>query len=110
MRTLNEIMEFDHVVEVRENGTVSDGPPGVYAPDLWDGELQGDGWTLMSGYTGQQDGGDIMHESEFIGGGLERDILTNPGLYVALVAYYTPEDEDNENNVGGWAVAWRAMA
>ena len=35
-RPLNEIMEFDHVVRVRDDGTVTDqGTVGVYAPEVY---------------------------------------------------------------------------
>jgi hypothetical protein len=32
-----------------------------------------------------------MHPSEFIGGGMARDILAEPGTYVAVAAYYSAE-------------------
>lgn len=41
-----------------------------------------------------------MHTSEYIGGGLARDILAQPGYYVALVEY--PSDGGEPD---GWAVA-----
>lgn len=105
-RPLNDIMEFDHVIEVHADGSVTDGPPGVYAPDLYESELScgpDDGWSLMDGYSGQQGySGPCMHQSEFIGGGMERDILAKPGLYVALVGYPDDDSEPTE-----WAVAYR---
>ena len=105
-RELNDIMEFDHVVEVRADGTVVDGPDGVYAPGLHDGELDGPGWVLLNGYSGQDRySGPIMHSSEFIGGGMARDILSEPGLYVALVDY--PSDGSEPE---GWAVAMKVSA
>jgi hypothetical protein len=110
-RPLNQIMEFDHVIEVKANGLIVD-RLGVYAPDLRNGELETsaieEGWSLMAGYTGQQGGGDIMHNSEFIGGGMEQDIRETPGIYVALVCYWDPEedeDEDDGDPIEGWAVA-----
>jgi hypothetical protein len=44
------------------------------------------GWTLLSGFTGQ-DGynGPVMHASEYVGGGLERHIRETPGYYVVLI-------------------------
>jgi hypothetical protein len=50
-----------------------------------------------------------MHNSEFIGGGLERLILETPGYYVAVYCTWTPEDDadEDEDTVEGWAVAYR---
>jgi len=106
--TLNDVMEFDHVIQVHPDGTVTE--PDIYAPELHDGEVS-PGWSLLNGYSGQYGySGPIMHPSEFIGGGMARDILAEPGIYVALVAYRTPEDTDDESgdsgdDVDGWAVA-----
>jgi hypothetical protein len=101
---LNDVMEFDRVIEVRADGTVTV-RSDLYAPELFDGELQDDGWTLMNGYTGQYGyNGPMLHASEHIGGGLARDILATPGLYVALVD--TPDSAD-DTEPEGWAVAFR---
>jgi hypothetical protein len=103
--SLNDKMDFDHVVQVLPGGQVVDAH-GVYAPELYDDELQGAGWTLMDGYSGQSGySGPIMHASEYIGGGLERDILANPGYYVTLVNN-SYDDEEPE----GWAIAYKAAS
>lgn len=48
-----------------------------------------------------------MHASEFIGGDLERHILSNPGLYVAVVVDgLRTEETDDDDNIG-WAVAYK---
>jgi hypothetical protein len=107
-------MMFDHVIEVHEDGSITGGPDGVYAPELYDGELSDtaygrslSGWELQSGYSGQYGySGPVMHPSEYIGGGLERDIRSTPGLWVALVNYVTT-DGDDEDDIDGWAVAYR---
>lgn len=102
---LNNLMDFDHVIEVHDDGTVTDAAPGIYAPEL-DGEklYEPAGWRLLSGYTGQYGyNGPVMHPSEFIGGGLAKDILTEPGLYVALVVWA----DDPNDEPAGWAVAFR---
>jgi hypothetical protein len=117
---LNEIMAFDHVIQVHPDGTVTDAPDDVHAPEL-DAEndtVSGDGWTLLRGFTGQYGyNGPIMHSSEFIGGGLARHILETPGYYVALVAEYWSDgncwNDENGNPLGepyveGWAVAYHA--
>lgn len=111
--SLNDQMDFDHVIRVDEQGNVSDAE-GINAPDLFDGELVGNDWTLLAGYSGQDRySGPIMHNSEFIGGQMERDILARPGLYVSLVCYWDNSDDeapDAENPyVEGWAVAFREV-
>jgi hypothetical protein len=100
--SLNDKMDFDHVIQVLPGGQVVDAR-GVYAPELND-EHVGGGWSLMDGYSGQSGySGPIMHSSEFIGGGLERDILAQPGYYVTLVAYGDYDEEPD-----GWAVAYKS--
>lgn len=104
MPDLNAFMEIDHVIAVHADGTVTDGPAGIYAPDLMhvDGaqhphdveNVGSQGWELLTGFTGQHGySGAVLHSSEFVGGGLERHILANPGLYVATVVncYGEPE-------------------
>lgn len=112
-RTLNDVMEFDHVVRVHSDGAITDVAEDsgrtFWAPDLRDGALETDEWELLDGYSAQDHySGPIMHASESIGGRMERDILERPGVYVALVAYYSPEEDDDPDDyedVGGWAVA-----
>ncbi len=107
---LNAVMEFDHVVTVNGDGTVSDGPAGIYAPDLLDHEVSDPTrWAPFGNYTSQQGGGWLMHNCESIGGSMARDILAAPGVYVAVVAYWTPdENDDHADEEGtipeGWAV------
>jgi hypothetical protein len=97
-------MEFDHVIRVNEDGSISD-VRGIYAPSLCDDELDSARWELLDGYSGQYNySGPIMHNSEYIGGSLERDIRETPGVYVALVSYYL-SDDDNEGTEEGWAIA-----
>ena len=108
--TLNDIMEFDHVIEIKEHKTVID-RNDLYAPNLYEEYLDDDKWELLNGFSGQYNySGPIMHNSEFIGGGLEKYILDNPGVYVALVAYWEPSDDDKlngilDNNSEGWSIA-----
>ena len=101
--TLNDVMEFDHVIRVHPDGSITE-PRDIHAPDLFDGELQCGtrAWSLMNGYSGQHGySGPVMHSSEFIGGRMADDILTCPGLYVALVDM--PSDDGDPD---GWAVAY----
>lgn len=114
MRELNSIMEFDHIIEVHDDGTITE-PSDIWAPDLFNGELDSrdDGWTLLNGFSRQYGySGPIMHPSEFIGGNIERYIRETPGLYVALVSYCDDEDsdsEDSELDIDGWAIATREV-
>lgn len=92
---LNSVMDFDHVIHVNAAGTVTSDPNESAYFDLsmykgddgeWHDDFQlPDGWTLMRGYTGQYGyNGPVMHQSEYIGGGMADDILSTPGYYVAL--------------------------
>lgn len=118
-KPLNEIMEFDHVVQVHADGTISDS--GIYAPELYMevdsdgqsphaddsdiiGQAKSAGWELLSGFTGQYGyNGPVLHPSEFIGGGLERHIRSHPGYYVALtVECYGPHVWDTEPDGTVW--------
>lgn len=93
-------MDFDHVIRVHADGTITE-VPELYAPEMCDGELTTAEWTLLSGYTGQCSyNGPSMHASEYIGGRLARDILAEPGIYVALVDG-SSEDDDPD----GWGIA-----
>ena len=93
---LNEIMEFDHIIQVHKDGTITDSDMSVGSTEAYfdlrvmpDGEddfYMSTGWELLRGFTGQYSyNGPVMHPSEFIGGGLERHIRETPGYYVALV-------------------------
>jgi hypothetical protein len=117
--TLNDTMEFEHVIRVLSDGGITE-PIEPHAPDL---DTYGDdadliasakrqGWELLAGWTGQYGyAGPVMHASEYIGGALARWILSNPGLYVALVVesddtQYEP-DAGAETEPAGWCVAYR---
>lgn len=106
---INDRMEFDHVIRVHADGSVTD-ESNVYAPEVHmheDLSLDvGDGWELLNGYSGQDRyAGPVMHSSEFIGGGMERDILAAPGVYVAVVVMADSEDSESDDDIAGWAVA-----
>lgn len=124
MRTnnLNDVMQFDHVVSILPGGNVTDGPEGIYAPELhMDSTDNGDilpeheaqyvadalsqGWTLESGWTGQYSySGVCMHDSEYIGGWLAEHILCTPGLWVAAPVRMLLDVEGE-----GWVLAYRPM-
>jgi hypothetical protein len=109
---LNIMVEFDCPFTIIEDGVLIDAPRDVYAPELYgcsDGTVETvDGWTLLSGYTGQYGySGPIMHNSEFIGGRLADDILSTPGTYVALICYWLDDEDSDEDETysEGWAIA-----
>lgn len=126
--SLNDKMDFDHVIRITEDGTVEDAK-GEHAPEviveLADDEccsitgeaeaemiryVESQGWELMTGYTGQYSySGPIMHPSEYVGGGLEDDILATPGLYVVveptgLYPSEEAEERDSDESIG-WVIA-----
>lgn len=115
---LQRLMDFDHPVTVRANGTVTDAA-GVYAPEVYhvegaqhpnDVEILSDEWVTFSvGYTGQQSyNGAVMHASEYIGGRLADDILAEPGIYVVTSVEVYPEDqEDGSDMPAGWTILRR---
>lgn len=103
MSELNDIMEFDHVIHVHSDGTVTDDDTaGQYAPDMHDGSIEpGSEWTLLSGWSGQYNyGGPSMHASEFVGGRLAEHVLSTPGYWVTVVDY--PSDGSEPD---GWGLA-----
>ncbi len=112
--TLNTVMEFDHVITVHADGTVTE-PTDIYAPTLYESTLDSDAWEMLNGYSGQDNySGPIMHDSEYIGGGMADDILSTPGTYVAVVSTYEPAEHEtepcdvecnHETYVEGWAIA-----
>lgn len=125
-RSLNDLMEFDSVIRVHPDGSVTRAD-GVFAPEVRpayyaDGsDYVSKGWSLMRGYTGQYGcaGSAHMHDSEFIGGRMESDILETPGLYAAVVLEW-PCDTDlgcdgpdangescDQDHSEGWVVAYK---
>jgi hypothetical protein len=122
-------MEFDHIVKVDANGNVTDtdmptGVVGAYfdlnvTPDGTDEFDMSEGWTLLSGFTGQFGyNGPVMHPSEYVGGGLERHIRETPGYYVVLLVegrcdYDGSTDCTPESGCdcepAGWAIAYKPL-
>jgi hypothetical protein len=107
---LEKLMGVDHVIEVHENGTVSDDIAAVWAPQAYDNAAEGepedihvsDGWTLLRGFTAQYAyTGPVMGDGEFVGGALARHILDTPGYWAVIVV--TAADGSD----AGWAVAHR---
>ncbi len=109
---LNDIMEFDRVIRVHEDGSVTD-EANVWAPEVNEaagqldvGGMSGQVWQLLNGYSGQQSyAGPVMHASEYIGGRLADDILSTPGVYAAVVVADLDNATEDETPEAGWAVA-----
>lgn len=118
---VGDLMDFDHVIRVNEDGTVSHNIQDVHAPSLLDDALDSPEWKLFDGHSGQYGySGPIMHNSEFIGVGLGTVILSEPGYYVTLVSNYStcPDCEGGSeqvisdclfDHVEGWAIAHREL-
>jgi hypothetical protein len=122
-RTLNEIMEMDHVIRVRTDGTIDDHVTGEYAPEVNvntdangqisaadDAEMiagiESQDWEVLNGWSGQYGySGPIMHASEYVGGDLERHIRETPGLYCVSVV----ETLDDDDEPAGWIIMRKNM-
>lgn len=104
-QTLDHAVDFDSPFRVYENGVIET-CIGQHAPDLFNGELEtGSGWDFIDGYSGQDRyAGPIMHDSEYLGGQMARDVLANPGIYCLVPAYYDDEDNAGETFIEGWAL------
>ena len=126
-RDLDDIMTFDHVIQVDANGTITH-PSGIYAPETIvetddDGQilavhkttlkasLARQGWEMITGFSGQHGyAGPIMHASEYVGGGLETYIRTTPGIYTVVVVECLGTDSDDDGDAeepAGWAILRR---
>lgn len=122
-KALNDLMEFGHVVYSDGNGNVTDkfdrriyGPEVVYAEVDSDGQLTGEpvdmggyNWELLKGFSNEATSfmTEILHPSEFIGGGLEDHIRENAGYYVAVVVDASDNKDDGGDGSVGWAVAFK---
>lgn len=100
MVPLEELMEFETVIYSYGDGANAE-VTDIRAP-YFDGEdALEKGWELLHGFSGQHDyNGPAMHPSEYVGGGLARYILENPGYYVVL---YELDDEEGD----AWFIAYR---
>ena len=121
-QTLNEIMEFDHIIHVDWNGEVTETNltnkgVSIYAPDVsfvdaprGEDDINIDDytgqWEALKGFTGQYSyNGPIMHPSEYVGGGLEKYIRATPGYYVVCIV--TDPDESEDDDLVGWVILYK---
>ena len=128
---LSDLMDFDHVIHIALPGLAN--PSSMVAARLRapddltylldedgqcregaDAELVADaarqGWEFMTGYTRQHGAGSAdfcMHQSEYVGGGMARDILERPGYYVTVALDGFMDEPDAESEIVGWAVLYR---
>lgn len=113
-------IDLDTVFTVTESGEIEPEPPGIYGPERVEhsetDDMLIDGiphkecllWDALVGYTGQQGyRGPVMHQSEYIGGGLERDILATPGTYVVCAVEVEPSEDEPDPFPAGWTVLRR---
>lgn len=122
--TLNSAVEFDSPFTIGHTddagNTAIERADNVYAPEVYlytDKEHNGVGkeqidlkdwdeatqWEAVNGYSGQHGySGPTMHASEFLGGSMARDVLTDKGAtYVVVSVECLPDwevDQDNEDD------------
>lgn len=113
--SLNSMIEFDSPFQVHEDGTVTTYLPSVYSPSVndWEGntgkpEIEGSGWDFVDGFSGQYSySGPVMHNSEFLGGGMAKHVLDHPGIYVVTAVWHSFDEEDEYGQTGeheGWVL------
>lgn len=115
---LRELLEDFTVVEIRGGkGTVRDDIYSVEAV-YYLGEGPGgddvfedlNNWTPLTGYSGQDRySGPVMHESEYIGGGMADHIINTDGIYTFSVVMMDEPDEYEEHPVIGWMILTRPL-
>lgn len=111
---LNDIMEFDHVIEILPSGKIQ--ATGLYAPDDIeyddrfpigidpDIQIGGHAWEALVGHS-LHTGSAVFHPSEYIGGGLADYLLATPGIYVVVVVRDMDVNaDDGEDDAVGWAI------
>lgn len=98
----DDVHEADCYIDVDADGSIT--PTGE--ADLIE-SLRHQGWEPVDGYSGQQGySGPIMHASEYLGGGMARDVLQTPGTYVVqAVECLGPEELQEEP--AGWILLRR---
>lgn len=107
---LSREVDFDSPFSVDSQGNVETHVSGYYAPEVYhidasapnDVEIGSSDWEAWSTGRSGQHGyrGAVMHASEQLAGGIARDLLSEPGVYVLT----TVEDLDDMDNPAGWIV------
>lgn len=117
--TLNDRVEFDSPFRVLSATTIETPLPDVWAPNVYgfgdaDGQIteketidSRDDWEFVDGYSGQYSySGPVMHPSEFLGGGMARDVLAETGVTFVVVAV-TDANDTTGDGAYGWALLRR---
>lgn len=104
VRQLRDLMEFDHVIHVHQDGSVTDAPGDAWAPEVYNDKVEQEGgWRLLTGWSGQYGySGPAMHSSETISRSMAEAIMEDPGYYSAVVIY-----DDHGLEAESWAIAYR---
>lgn len=101
---LDNSIEFYTTFTVLEGGHYEE--TGDYAPTVChvpehDVIVDSSEWEPLTGYTGQYGyNGAVLHESEYLGGGLLEDILADVGGTYVLV----PVEDLDDSELVGWTV------
>lgn len=117
--TISRFVEFDSPFLVHDDGKHISREDSVYGPELLIGnDIQEDKkkltvpfpgypqWELVSGFSGQDSyPGPVMHDSEFLGGGMARWVMENPGIYVMTSVMWDDESDPGLPMIQGWALS-----
>lgn len=133
-KDLNELMQFDHVVRVMDDGEITDDrelTAGICAPESYmdaDWDDHGDGHVMKAHQGAWKDAMDragweyitprrefgrygepFMDNHELIGEyNFGEDMRERPGYYVAVtIEMLPPEGDERDHNAYGWAVLYR---
>ena len=67
--------------------------------------VAGTGWELVSGFTGQHGyDGPVMHESEYMGGGIVQYTMDTPGIYAVQYVLAWSDSDFEEYEYVGWVL------
>lgn len=107
---LSHLIEFDVAFTITPHHLIVDPGEGSPAPEVHvvdDGDVHvcSDEWETWSDGMSNQWGysGPILHPSEFLGGGMARELLATPGEYV-ITEVVDPDDPDSP---AGWIILKR---
>lgn len=119
---LIDAVDFDSVFRVEGDTVVrvdSEYAPSVFHDEAEDVYIDGEGWTCLTGHTGQYGyHGAVMHSSEFIGAGIAEDIAERAReaaedgtrlVFAVVVVEVFPDDDDPEPEPAGWAIAYKEV-
>lgn len=106
---LEKALEFDNVIEILDDGTFIE-RPDLYAPELYNDNIESDHWKFWSyGRTNQYGyNGPMLHNSETWSLSMLHDLERSPGIYVCVYGTYDNDDlefiEVEPTIIEGWCV------